>query len=138
MPVAVLSIGTEITRGEIVNTNATWLSTELTAAGFAVAVVESIPDDLGLITHTLKRLTALSASSGVDPRSTAEAIRSVQEASHRDLFLMREAASAQRTPMRGLSSPPEFFQSTRGQGLGQEDIVAVVKALEQMAGQTAG
>jgi nicotinamide-nucleotide amidase len=56
MSAAVLSIGTEITRGEIVNTNATWLSTELTSAGFTVAAVESIPDDTDQIVRTLKRL----------------------------------------------------------------------------------
>ena len=56
MSAAVLSIGTEITRGEIVNTNATWLSTELTTAGFTVATMESIPDDLEQIVTTLKRL----------------------------------------------------------------------------------
>jgi nicotinamide-nucleotide amidase len=58
MTAAVLSIGTEITRGEIVNTNATWLSTELTTAGFAVAVIESIPDELEVIVDTLRRLAA--------------------------------------------------------------------------------
>lgn len=58
MPAAILAIGTEITRGEIVNTNATWLSTELTSAGFSVATVESIPDDLDQIVDTLRRLGA--------------------------------------------------------------------------------
>ena len=41
MSAAVLSIGTELTRGEIVNTNASWLSAELTAAGFSVGTVEA-------------------------------------------------------------------------------------------------
>ncbi|MBK8252496.1 MAG: competence/damage-inducible protein A [Polyangiaceae bacterium] len=58
MPAAILAIGTEITRGEIVNTNATWLSTELTSAGFSVTTVESIPDELDQIVDTLKRLGA--------------------------------------------------------------------------------
>ena len=46
MTAAILSIGTELTRGEIVNTNAAWLSAELTAAGFNVGEVLTIADDL--------------------------------------------------------------------------------------------
>lgn len=46
MTAAILSIGTELTRGEIVNTNAAWLSAELTAAGFNVSESLTIADDL--------------------------------------------------------------------------------------------
>ena len=49
MTVALLSIGTELTRGEIVNTNAAWLAAELTAAGFDVAAIEAVPDDLDAV-----------------------------------------------------------------------------------------
>ena len=56
----------------------------------------------------------------------------------KDQTLMLEAAAAQRTPMPGLAAIREVCQAARGQGLGQEDIVAVVKALERMAGQTTG
>ena len=56
----------------------------------------------------------------------------------KDQTLMLEAAAAQRTPMPGLAAIREVCQAARGQGLGQEDIVAVVKALEQMAGQATG
>lgn len=56
MPAAILSIGTELTRGEIVNTNASWLSAEMTTAGFTIGAVETIPDDLDLIVATLRRL----------------------------------------------------------------------------------
>lgn len=95
MPVAVLSIGTEITRGEIVNTNATWLSTELTAAGFAVAVVESIPDDLDLITQTLKRLTAthrvVIATGGLGP--TTDDLTALAAASAARVELVRDEST---------------------------------------------
>lgn len=56
MTAAVLSIGTELTRGEIVNTNAAWLSEELTRIGVDVTHVETIPDDRELIGATLLRL----------------------------------------------------------------------------------
>ena len=57
MTAAILSIGTELTRGEIVNTNAAWLSAELTAAGFAVGVIDAIPDDLEQVVTTLRTLS---------------------------------------------------------------------------------
>jgi len=56
MSAAVVCIGTEITRGEIVNTNATWLCDELTSLGFDVTQVESIDDDRPRIAATLLRL----------------------------------------------------------------------------------
>lgn len=73
MSVAILAIGTEITRGEIVNTNSSWLSAELTTAGFTVAAVEAIPDNLEQIVATLKRLAAshrlIIATGGLGPTS---------------------------------------------------------------------
>lgn len=58
MPAAILSIGTELTRGELVNTNATWIAERLTANGFEVATIETIPDTRGTIVETLWRLAA--------------------------------------------------------------------------------
>ena len=58
MTVALLSIGTELTRGEIVNTNGAWLAAELTAAGFHVVAVETAPDDLDLVASATQRLAA--------------------------------------------------------------------------------
>lgn len=37
MQCAILTLGTELTRGELVNTNATWLATRLTGLGFDVS-----------------------------------------------------------------------------------------------------
>ncbi len=58
MSAAVLSIGTEITRGEIVNTNATWICDALTALGFEVTEIASVDDDRDRICQTLVRLGA--------------------------------------------------------------------------------
>lgn len=58
MSAAVLCIGTELTRGEIVNTNASWLAEVLTDAGLEVTAIESIPDTRALIVETLHRLSA--------------------------------------------------------------------------------
>jgi nicotinamide-nucleotide amidase len=56
MTAAVLCIGTELTRGEIVNTNATWLSETLTGLGFEVTEVECVDDDRSRIQSTLARM----------------------------------------------------------------------------------
>jgi nicotinamide-nucleotide amidase len=58
MTVALLSIGTELTRGEILNTNASWLAAELTLAGFCVASVETAPDSIDAVAPAIRRLSA--------------------------------------------------------------------------------
>jgi nicotinamide-nucleotide amidase len=71
MTAAILSIGTELTRGEIVNTNASWLSAELTAIGFDVPEAATIDDDPARIIATLKRLAdshrVIVATGGLGP-----------------------------------------------------------------------
>ena len=57
MTVAVLSIGTELTRGELVNSNAAWLAEQLTTLGFEVREHVTIDDDM---TRIVEALTLLS------------------------------------------------------------------------------
>jgi len=52
----------------------------------------------------------------------------------KDQTLMLAEAAALRVPMPGLAAVREVFQSARALGYGQEDIAAVVKALEKAAG----
>jgi 3-hydroxyisobutyrate dehydrogenase-like beta-hydroxyacid dehydrogenase len=52
----------------------------------------------------------------------------------KDQTLMMDEAAAVRAPMPGLAAIREVFQAARAQGLGQEDIAAVVKTLEKAAG----
>jgi nicotinamide-nucleotide amidase len=56
MTCAVVSIGTELTRGELVNTNATWLAAYLTDLGFEVVENVVVDDDRLRIISTLERL----------------------------------------------------------------------------------
>lgn len=56
MTAAILSIGTELTRGELVNSNAAWLAEQLTLLGFEVFEHATIDDDRTRIVETLKRL----------------------------------------------------------------------------------
>jgi len=58
MTAAILSIGTEITRGEIINTNASWLAAELTAAGFTVGAADTVADELDRVVATIRRLAS--------------------------------------------------------------------------------
>jgi nicotinamide-nucleotide amidase len=60
MTCAVLSIGTELTRGELVDTNGPWLSAELTAIGFNVVEHDAVDDDRPRIIGALERLAAKS------------------------------------------------------------------------------
>jgi len=53
---AILSIGTELTRGELLNSNAHWLADRLVALGFTVVEHATVPDDAERIRGTLLRL----------------------------------------------------------------------------------
>lgn len=56
MTCAVLSIGTELTRGELVNTNAPWLAVGLTELGFEIVEHCVVDDDKERIVAALDRL----------------------------------------------------------------------------------
>ena len=58
MTAAVLSIGTELTRGELVNSNASWLSEQLTALGFVVREHLTVDDDAARIVEAVKALAS--------------------------------------------------------------------------------
>lgn len=55
MTAGLLSIGTELTRGELVNTNAAWLGEELTGLGFDVVEHVTVDDELERIVTALHR-----------------------------------------------------------------------------------
>lgn len=56
MTTAVLCIGTELTRGELVNSNAAWISAALTDLGFEVTEHRVVDDDEGRIASALRDL----------------------------------------------------------------------------------
>lgn len=58
MTCAILTIGTELTRGELVNGNAAWLSERLTELGFEVSEHLVVPDDRARVVGALKRMAA--------------------------------------------------------------------------------
>jgi nicotinamide-nucleotide amidase len=95
MTAAIFSIGTELTRGEIVNTNASWLSAELTAIGFEVTEAATVDDDPARIIETLKRLAGVHdvivATGGLGP--TTDDLTSATVADALGVPLVRDEAS---------------------------------------------
>jgi nicotinamide-nucleotide amidase len=80
MSAAVLSIGTELTRGELTNTNAGWLSEQLTLLGCEVTehltVADDVPQIADALRHLAQRHTYLVVTGGLGPTTddlTAEA-----------------------------------------------------------------
>ncbi|MGB5703564.1 MAG: molybdopterin-binding protein, partial [Polyangiales bacterium] len=73
MTAAILSIGTELTRGELINSNAAWLGEELTKLGFDVTEHATVDDDLDRIVTTLRRFSeqhqVVIATGGLGPTS---------------------------------------------------------------------
>lgn len=60
--VAILSIGDELAIGQSLDTNSKWLSERLTDIGLSVVEHVTVPDDLGLMVQTLRRLGSRCAS----------------------------------------------------------------------------
>ncbi|MFO0714292.1 MAG: competence/damage-inducible protein A [Sandaracinus sp.] len=58
MTVALLAIGTELSRGELVNTNSSWLAGRLIALGLEPTEHVIVPDELGRIVSTLRDLAS--------------------------------------------------------------------------------
>jgi len=102
MTCAVMSIGTELTRGEVVNSNATWLSSELTDMGFEVVECIAVDDDRSRIAHALNRLAARTrvvvCTGGLGPTTddvTTEAVANALGTS-----VIRDAASLEQIRLR--------------------------------------
>jgi nicotinamide-nucleotide amidase len=95
MTAAIFSIGTEITRGEILNTNASWLSAELTALGFEVLETVSVDDHPGRIVAALRRLAethaVVVATGGLGP--TTDDLTATSVAQALGVPLVRDPAS---------------------------------------------
>ena len=97
MTATILSIGTELTRGEITNTNATWLSDELSRIGLDVTECSVVPDDRKAIVEVLRRLgkehELIVCTGGLGP--TTDDITSECVAALLGVPLERDAASTE-------------------------------------------
>jgi nicotinamide-nucleotide amidase len=95
MTAAVLCIGTELTRGELLNSNATWLCESITRIGLEVTSVDCVDDDRGRIEAYLRRLAAehqvIVCTGGLGP--TTDDITTECAARVAGVGLARDAAS---------------------------------------------
>lgn len=95
MTVALLSIGTELTCGEIVDTNAAWLAAELVEAGFVVATKMSVPDEIDRVRDALRMLAerhrVIVATGGLGP--TSDDLTAAGAAEAADTTLVRDESA---------------------------------------------
>jgi nicotinamide-nucleotide amidase len=95
MTCAVLSIGTELTRGELVNSNGAWLAAELTAVGFDVVEHAVVDDNPARIVEAIRRLASrvnvVVATGGLGP--TTDDVTTQAAASAVGAPLVRDEAS---------------------------------------------
>ncbi len=109
MNCAVLCIGTELTRGELVNTNAAWLSERLTAEGFTVLETVVVDDDVPRIERVLGRLgrevSFVVCTGGLGP--TTDDLTAIAVAKTLGVPLVRDEASLEhiRARFRRLGRP---------------------------------
>ncbi len=95
MTCAVLSIGTELTRGELVNTNSSWLSAALVELGFEVVEHAVVDDDRDRIVAAFKRLSSVAkvlvTTGGLGPTTDDLTTESIAQAL--GVNVVRDAAS---------------------------------------------
>ncbi|MFT3927883.1 MAG: competence/damage-inducible protein A [Myxococcales bacterium] len=98
MTAAVLSIGTELTRGELVNSNAAWLAEQLTGLGFEVRDHLTVDDDIDRIVEALARLSrehsVIVSTGGLGP--TTDDLTTEAVAKALGVQLVRDNASFER------------------------------------------
>lgn len=98
MTAAVLSIGTELTRGELVNTNVAWLSDQLTGLGFEVTEHLTVDDDVPRIVEAIARLCArhrvVVSTGGLGP--TTDDLTTEAAAKALGVELVRDEATVER------------------------------------------
>jgi nicotinamide-nucleotide amidase len=98
MSAAILCIGTELTRGELQNSNATWLAEALTTIGFEVLAIDCVDDDRAHIEAALSRLSLASdvvvCTGGLGP--TTDDITTECAARMAGVELLRDDASLEK------------------------------------------
>jgi nicotinamide-nucleotide amidase len=142
---AILATGTELTRGELVNGNAAWLSERLTGLGIDVIEHAAVPDDSARIANTLARfgreVKLVVCTGGLGP--TSDDLTAQTVAQLLCVPLVRDAHTIERIreryrKFRGLererldpSELPEMLQK-------QADVPEGAQVLDNDAGVAAG
>jgi len=98
MDAAVVTVGDELLAGDIENTNATWLCSELTARGVSVGRITVIPDDEAAIVETVRELSdafdAVIVTGGLGNTPDDRTMEAVAAAFDRDLVVDELALEA--------------------------------------------
>ncbi|MFN7702860.1 MAG: competence/damage-inducible protein A, partial [Deltaproteobacteria bacterium] len=98
MTVALLAIGTELSRGELVNTNSSWLARRLIALGLEPTEHVVVPDELDRIVASLRDLGArhsfVVCTGGLGPTTDDLTAEAVARAIERPLVLSEAALEA--------------------------------------------
>jgi nicotinamide-nucleotide amidase len=136
MSAAILCIGTELTRGELVNTNATWIAERLTATGFEVHAIDTLPDDRAAIVEGLRRLAArhriVVVTGGLGP--TTDDLTAECAAAAASVPLIRHEPSLEAIRRRFLAIGREFTPSNAKQA----DLPASAEVLPNPIGTAPG
>lgn len=107
MKIAILTIGTELTRGELQDTNGHFLATELTERGYKITTMLTVDDDEQRIVVALHRLAAehhaLFITGGLGP--TTDDLTTACVAKALGVSLVRDEASLERIRSRLVSHP---------------------------------
>lgn len=136
MSAAILSIGTELTRGELLNSNARWLAERLTALGFEVQEHVTVADDSEEIAATLARLAShvkvVVSTGGLGP--TTDDLTSAAVARALGVGLVRDQASVRAIEQRYARVGRELTSATASQA----DFPAGARVLPNGVGTAPG
>lgn len=123
MTAAVLTVGTELLRGRIVNSNSAWISQRLTEIGLDVVSQVTVGDDLAHIVAALraaaKHASLVVVTGGLGPTKDDLVREALSEVTGRPLEVDQEAAEHLKAffAHRGLNfSPNNVKQASRPQG----------------------
>lgn len=115
----VITIGDELCRGEIVDTNATWLAERLTEMGFRVVRRTSVTDDREAIVEVLgearRRGGTLVVTGGLGPTDDDRTVDAAAALARVDVVIdeAHRARMEERWLARGLAGTPEALRQVR-------------------------
>jgi nicotinamide-nucleotide amidase len=140
MQAALVSIGTELTRGELVNGNAAWLSERLTALGIEVIEHAVVADDSERIGATLARfgreVKLVVVTGGLGP--TSDDLTAAAAAALLGVPLERDAHSLARIEARYARAFPNAARPMPAPNRKQADLPRGARALDNDAGTAPG
>lgn len=114
MKAAIVSIGTELTDGQILNSNATWISKELKSRGLTVTCHLAVPDDFSLMLQALRYADLgadlLFVTGGLGPTSDDFTRDVIAKWCNRDLVLHEPSWENLKTFFASLGREPHDIQ----------------------------